>query len=90
MPATNDFRITGALGFAGIEDVMAHSAAIVESGRLDLTAVNAIDSAGVSLLLELTRRGQAAGKPLQIRGANAGIRSLVEFFKVDSLLRFVD
>lgn len=81
-------RIEGALGFSRVSAVLADSDRLVASGTLDLSAVSTIDSAGISLLLELSRRAGEAGKSLRIAGAGPQIRSLAEFFKVDTLLQF--
>jgi len=86
--STGAARIEGVLGFSGVDAVLARAPEILAAGVLDLAAVSTIDSAGVSLLLELTRRAQAADRPLMIRGASAQVRALVAFFKVEPLLRF--
>ncbi|MBI2383928.1 MAG: STAS domain-containing protein [Gammaproteobacteria bacterium] len=64
------------------------AAALPRSGSLtlDLSAVRYADSAGVSLLLELVRRAQAAGTQLQLAGAPEQLRRLTKFFGVDGLL----
>lgn len=58
------------------------------AGTLDLAQVTRADSAGIALLLELTRRARAAKAPLAIVNANPQIVSLAKFFGVDSLLEF--
>lgn len=83
-------RIEGPLGFAQVDEVLANSAEIVAAGRLDLSAISTIDSAGVSVMLELSRRVQATGRALEIRGASPAVRALVKFFRVEPLLRFAD
>lgn len=62
---------------------------LIASGTLDLSAVTRADSAGVALLLELTRRAQARSIQLKIKGANPQIRSLLEFFKLSEVLALV-
>lgn len=81
-------RLDGALGFARVDEVLARTPEILAAGMLDLSRVSTIDSAGVSLLLELTRRAQSAGQSLAIRGASPQVRALAAFFKVEPLLRF--
>lgn len=81
-------RPTGTLGFKEVSQVLSNVDPIIRSGTLDLSGVSDIDSAGVSLLLELTRRTQAAHRNLVIRGANPQVRRLVTFFQLDPLLRF--
>ena len=80
-------RITGTLGFREVSQVLASVGPIIRAGTVDLSGVSGIDSAGVSLLLELTRRTQATGRSLTIRGANPQVRRLVTFFRLDPLLR---
>lgn len=55
---------------------------------IDLARVARSDSAGIALLLELTRRSRARGASLQILNAPQQIRALAQFFGVDSLLNF--
>lgn len=83
-------RIEGPLGFAQVDEVLANSDQIVDTGRLDLSAISTIDSAGVSVLLELSRRVQAVGRTLEIHGASPQVRALIKFFRVEPLLRFAD
>ena len=81
-------RIEGVLGFSSVDAVLEKSDRLVASGTLDLSAVSTIDSAGISLLLELSRRAKEAGTTLRIVGASQQVKSLAEFFKVDSMLLF--
>lgn len=82
--------IEGALSFGRVDDLLANSQPAIASGILDLSAASTIDSAGVSVLLELSRRVQATGRTLEIQGAGPQIRALVKFFRVEPLLRFTD
>lgn len=76
---------SGDLSFATVGAALAaHGGATV----LDLAAVSRVDSAGLSLLLELTRRAKARGAGLEIRNASEQVRGLASFFGVDSLLNF--
>lgn len=77
--------ISGELSFATVGAVLA---APPPGSELDLTAVTRADSAGLSLLLELTRRAKAKGLTLKIRNAPEQIRDLAEFFGVNSILNF--
>lgn len=76
------------LGFANARELLGQAEQIVAAGEIDLSAVQRVDSAGVSLLLELSRRAASAGKPLRLRGAPEQLRGLSAFFGVDSLLKF--
>ncbi|HEU0195644.1 MAG TPA: STAS domain-containing protein [Nevskiaceae bacterium] len=72
--------------FGDVEPLLAHSGALVEHGELDLSGVERIDSAGIALLLELTRRARAAGKPLHLCGLAERPRALIDFMGVGELL----
>lgn len=56
---------------------------------LDLSGVTRADSAGLALLLELTRMALARGGTLQIEKSPPQLRKLAEFFGLDELLAFV-
>ena len=51
---------------------------------LDLSRVEAIDTAGVQLLLAARRAVDPLGTPLQIRGAGDPVRSLVSLYRLDA------
>lgn len=89
MEIGNDNEIlTGGLGFSQVDKVLGNTQAFIAGDTLDLSKVTSIDSAGVSLLLELTRRARTAGRTLVIRGASRRIRELITFFRVSELLNF--
>lgn len=66
-------------------DVLKAAPALTAGGVLDLSGVTRADSAGISLLLELTRR---AGGSLKFSGAPQQVVQLARFFGVDSVLSF--
>lgn len=74
------------LSFSTAPALLAQADALIASGSLDLATVARADSAGISLLLELTRRAQKSGIQLKITGANDQIRSLLKFFDLDTML----
>ncbi|HVT36463.1 MAG TPA: STAS domain-containing protein [Nevskiaceae bacterium] len=76
---------SGELSFATARGLLE---ALGGADSIDLTAISRADSAGISLLLELTRRAQARSRTLTLHNANAQVRSLARFFGVDSLLEF--
>lgn len=76
------------LNFASVQAVLEQGDALLASGTLDLSPVQRADSAGIALLLELTRRARHHGKTLALSGAPAQVRELSAFFGVDSLLSF--
>lgn len=81
-----DAGLSGELNLAAMPRLLAQADALVAGGRLDLGAVTRADSAGAALLLELSRRARARGIPLKITGANAQVRSLIEFFSLQEVL----
>ncbi|MES0872976.1 STAS domain-containing protein [Sinimarinibacterium thermocellulolyticum] len=75
-----------ALSFARAAQGYARADALIADGRIELDAVREADSAGIALLLELKRRAQRAGRPLEFVGAPPQLRSLLGFFGVAPLL----
>jgi len=76
------------LDFGSVSAVLDRSEALIAGGMLDLAPVQSADSAGIALLLELTRRAKRGGKTLTLVNASAPVRELSAFFGVDSLLSF--
>jgi len=70
----------------GTPAVLAQAKRYIDAGRVDLSGIGRVDSAGVALLLELTRRARAAGKTLQFVQAPAKLVTLATFFGVDAFL----
>lgn len=81
-------RIDGALSFARVPHWLAQADTLAAAGSLDLSAITRADSAGLALLLELTRRARARGQTLQLRNPPAQLVELSKFFELDTLLRF--
>lgn len=78
--------LPAALNFSTASAVLAQADGLIAAGTLDLSKVTRADSAGISLLLELSRRAQKRGVQLRITGANEQIRSLLKFFGLDGIL----
>lgn len=82
--------LTGALNFASVPAALAQTRALVQKGggpvEIDLSGVTRVDSAGVALLLELTRQARAGQRELRLRGAPQQLRRLADFFGVAPLL----
>lgn len=74
------------LSFSTVTSLLSQADEVIAAGVLDLATVARADSAGISLLLELTRRAQTRGVQLKITGANNQIRSLLKFFGLDAVL----
>jgi len=80
--------LQGELDFTHVPQLLAQAEALSADGILDLGGVSNADSAGLALLLELSRRSKARGRHLSIRGANGQIVQLARFFGLDKILRF--
>ena len=80
--------LQGELNFARVPQLLAQAEALGADGTLDLGGVGNADSAGLALLLELSRRSKARGRQLSIRGANQQIVQLAQFFGLDKILHF--
>ena len=80
--------LQGELNFARVPQLLAQAQALGIGGVLDLGGVSNADSAGLALLLELSRRSKAKGLHLSIRGANEQIVQLARFFGLDQILHF--
>lgn len=79
--------LKGRLGFAEVGNLLGQLDAMAASGEVDLSGVTHIDSAGLSLLLELTRRARRSGKTVSLANAPAQLRDLARFFKLDTALQ---
>lgn len=80
--------LQGKLGFATVSQFLEHSESLLDGGVLDMSRVTQADSAGLALLLELTRRQRARGSELKLVGADPKIVRLAEFFGLEEVLRF--
>ena len=82
-------RIEGPLDFAHVHSWLAQSEDWLAGGRplsLDLGGVTRCDSAGLALLLELSRRCRDSGAQLQLSNAPQQLRKLLSFYRLDDLL----
>ncbi len=87
--ATVQGRLEGTLGFARVPQLLAQAQAAVDAdGVLDLGGVSHADSAGLALLLDLSRRCKTRGQTLRIRGAQPQLLQLAHFFGLDRILHF--
>ena len=82
--------LDGDLDFARVPRLLDGADALVAAGTLDLSGVRRADSAGLALLLELSRRARARGIELRLRGANEQVAGLARFFGLDKVLRYDD
>ena len=79
---------SGPLGFAEVPQYLGQLDQLATAGTLDLSHVTQADSAGLALLLELTRRARRRGASLRFAGAPPQLRELARFFRLDSVLIF--
>ncbi|MGQ0618318.1 MAG: STAS domain-containing protein [Panacagrimonas sp.] len=77
----------GELSFESMPDWLRKADEIVASGTVDLGGVTRVDSAGVAFLLELTRRAGRTGSELNFVNAGNSLKSLLEFFEIDGVLK---
>jgi phospholipid transport system transporter-binding protein len=54
--------------------------------QIDATALTNFDTSAVAFLLQAQRLGQAAGRPVTVRGAPAKLLELAQLYGVDGLL----
>jgi len=78
--------LKGELGFSTVDAALRQWSLAPASETVDLSQVTRIDSAGASFLLEIQRRAAAGGHKLKFTGANAQVRSLLDFFELTTML----
>lgn len=82
--------IAGELSFANAVAALDAARAALSEGEgafeVDLKGVTRADSAGLALLLELSRQARAAGRELKCVGAPEQLRRLAGFFGVTEVL----
>ncbi len=82
-------RLEGPLDFAHVQNWLAQSGGWLAEGKplnLDLGGITRCDSAGLALLLEVSRRCRANGAQLQLSNPPAQLRKLLSFYRLDDLL----
>lgn len=79
--------LAGELSFASVPNLLERLDALAADSALDMSAVDKADSAGLALLLELTRRARAGGRQLTLAGVRAQVRDLIRFFDLDCALK---
>jgi phospholipid transport system transporter-binding protein len=80
--------LDGELNFSTVPACLQRAGELGAGGVIDLSAVSRVDSAGLSLLLELQRRQAATGGKLRIVGANEQVLTLARFFGLQEILNF--
>jgi len=80
--------LSGELSFATVQGLLARADELAASGAIELDGVARTDSAGLALLLELSRRCKARGVELKLRGADRRVLELARFFGLGGILHF--
>lgn len=79
--------LSGELNLATVPAWLGQADKLAATEVLDLAGVTRIDSAGASLLLELSRRAQKQGRALAIINAHPQIGELLKFLELDKVLK---
>lgn len=79
-------QLPAQLTLATVTPLLAQADRLAAAERLDLSTVQACDSAGLSFLLELQRRARRAGRSLRYTGNSAAVHRLAAFFEVEPML----
>jgi phospholipid transport system transporter-binding protein len=86
-----DLPLTGELTFATVLQVLDDAGGKLKSGddavTVDLSGVTRSDSAGLALLLELTRLALEHKRQLSFKSAPEQVRELAGFFGLSELLK---
>jgi len=80
--------LEGELSFARVPHWLAQADALIAGSTLDLSRITRADSAGLALLLELTRRARKQGRALSLLAAPPQLLQLASFFGLDDVLQF--
>lgn len=81
-------RVIGRLGLAEARAMLSEGERAIAAGctEFDLSEVEHVDSAAISLLLAWRRRALAAGRPLALRGLPPSLQGLIALYGVGELL----
>lgn len=91
MKPLSTLSLSGTLVFENVVQVLNDTCARMESTHedtIDLSLVTHVDSAGLSLLLELIRRGDSRNAPVRFVNVPLSILRLAHFFEFDHALGF--
>jgi phospholipid transport system transporter-binding protein len=80
--------LEGEISFAEVPQLLRRADQLAATGSLDVSRITRINSAGLALLLELSRRAKARGVDLILRGADQRLLRLARFFGLDGILHF--
>ncbi len=86
LPATATLEQAAALA-AGLPAAVAEGSGVL---HIDASALTALDSSTLALLLQARRLAQAVGRSVTVDGAPLKLRQLAQLYGVDELLPFSD
>lgn len=85
----NTLQVSGALNFSNASEQLAQGAENLQGVQtIDLSKLEAADSAAISVLLALVRNARKQGGDLQLQNAPEGLRALVELYGLQEILVF--
>ena len=87
--ASASLRMTGALRAAAVSDLLGRLPVSAEHYRVELSGLEAVDSAGLALLGDWQRRLTDAGGGAEFVDPPAGLKRLAQIGGVDTLLGWI-
>lgn len=85
------YQVTGQLVFGAVRDVLESSETVFRGeaqSSIDLSGVQAVDSAGLALLIEWYRIAERAKRSIRFVGAPAQLRALAKISDIEGVLPF--
>jgi phospholipid transport system transporter-binding protein len=85
------YQVSGQLVFASVREVLRSSATVFQNEAqtsIDLSGVQAVDSAGLALLIEWYRTAEKAKRAIRFVGAPAQLRALAKISDIETVLPF--
>jgi len=83
-------RAMGELGFANAAQVLKQHPSLEQNKTLDVSLLNSVDSAGLSVLLHWQRAAANSDIVLQLTGLSSQLRSLIDIAGLQQLLPSVE
>lgn len=81
------WRLSGTLDFESVRDLYARTDELLgDGGVIDLSGIEASNSAGVALLLEWRRQAHLRGVVLELRALPESVRRVARLSDVEALL----
>jgi phospholipid transport system transporter-binding protein len=86
------YALSGELTFATVPGLWRPAGQAFDQGatvRLDLSGITRVDSAGIALLIELTRAVRRGGGEIRLEHASAQLMAIAEVSGLDQVLPFI-